>query len=175
MNLPVFEDFRLRPLSSVNLDLFKCDAKLRHFFVEQARESEDELITKTYFLCRDTIEEPLVGFSLSNTAIEACMELNMAISNSSQYRIYPAVLIGRFATHEDHLRQGYGRLAVDLIKTWFITENKTGCRFIVVDSRPDSTPFYLSCDFEYYPVQRHQSRTELLFFDLKAFKRGLSS
>ncbi|KAB2929520.1 MAG: hypothetical protein F9K24_19740 [Leptonema illini] len=79
---------------------------MQQFFSEQAQDSELELITKTYFLCRAGIPEPLVGFALSNTAIEAVSDLDMVVLPTAQYSMYPAVLIGRFATHSRHTRNG---------------------------------------------------------------------
>lgn len=175
MDLPRYEDFFFAPLSDIDLELFECDEKLLRFFIEQAHDSEQELVTKTYFLCRDGIPEPLVGFALSNSAIEASSDLDMVVLRTAQYSVYPAVLIGRFATHLKHKRNGYGRLAVDMIKTWFITNNKTGCRFLVVDSRPESVDFYKRCRFDPYPVPKPVSKTELLYFDLKAYKIALDS
>ncbi len=133
MKLPEFEDFYLKSIHDTDLKAFHCDPKLQGFFHNDALDSEDELITKTYFLHHKSVKEPLVGFSLSNNAIEACTDLDMTITSNSQYRVYPAVLIGRFATHQNHLGKSYGGLAIDLIKSWFITKNKTGCRFLIVD------------------------------------------
>lgn len=64
---------------------------------------------------------------------------------------------------------------MDMIKTWFITNNKTGCRFVVVDSRPESVEFYKRCRFDPYPVPKLGSKTELLYFDLMAYKSALDS
>lgn len=174
MDLPEFENFYLKSLSDTDLSRFQCDPKLQDFFTNDAIDSEEELITKTYFLHHKDIEEPLVGFSLSNNAIEACSELDMSITSTSHYRVYPAVLIGRLATHLNHTGKYYGIMAIDLIKSWFITNNKTGCRFLIVDSRSEATSFYEKCGFEMYPEQRKDSKTELLFFDLKAFELELN-
>ncbi len=52
---------------------------------------------------------------------------------------YPAVLIGRLGVNKDYRipdgeENTTGNQLMDFIKTWFLINNKTGCRFIVVDS-----------------------------------------
>ena len=50
-------------------------------------------------------------------------------------RRYPAVLIGRLGINVDFRHQGIGSELLDFIKSWFIDEeNKTGCRFLIVDA-----------------------------------------
>lgn len=50
-------------------------------------------------------------------------------------RNYPAVLIGRLGVNNNYKGKNIGTELMDFIKAWFIdSENKTGCRFIVVDS-----------------------------------------
>lgn len=179
MDLPIFDDFYLMPLSKSDLSLFSCDFELEEYFRNDAKDTEDELISKHYLLHRKDIPEPLVGFSISNNRIQACPDIDQTISYNAQHKAYPAILIGKFATHSDHLRKGYGKIAIDLIKSWFITNNKTGCRFVIVDSRKDAVNFYKKCEFEEYPVQDSKSETDLLYFDLRAFQismeRAISS
>lgn len=101
VQLPRFGPYEFRPLSTTRLDLFECDAKLERYFREDALDSENELIAKHFFVHHDDLLDiPLVGLSLSNNAIEACPEVDMTLVRSAQYRVYPAVLIGRFAAHQ---------------------------------------------------------------------------
>lgn len=174
MNLPSYQDYYIKSIVDVDLSTFDCDTALLSFFQNDAIDSEEELITKTYFLFNENIPEPLVGFSLSNNIVEATNEINMTIISGAQYNVYPAVLLGRLATHSKHLGQGFASIAMAIIKSWFITESKTGCRFIIVDSRPEAERFYIEkAGFERFPEQRKNSKTILLYFDLKAFEIGL--
>ncbi len=178
MDLPEFGEFSLRPLDEIGLSLFSCDDELEAYFQNDALDTEDELISKHYFLYKEGITEPIVGFSISNNCITACYDIDQTISYNAQHKAYPSILIGKFATHSKHIGNGYGKTALDLIKAWFITNNKTGCRFIIVDSRKDAVDFYKKCDFEEYPASSSRTETELLYFDLRAFqismKRALS-
>lgn len=80
----------------------------------------------------------------------------------------PAVKIGRFAVHKDHKKQKYGSKIMDFIKIWFITRNKTGCRFVIVDAlnKPDVLPFYENNGFLYLTENDKSEHTRLMYFDL---------
>lgn len=47
---------------------------------------------------------------------------------------YPAVLIGRLGVSKDYRSLGIGSALLDFIKAWFLTLNKTGCRFVLIDA-----------------------------------------
>lgn len=101
-------------------------------------------------------------------------------------RSYPAVLIGRLGVHKDYRNvQGEddntGKQLMDFIKSWFIDgANKTGCRFIVVDSynEPRALRYYSKNGFEALFSSEEQEKeftglrpedrltSRLLFFDL---------
>lgn len=164
--------FTVRSLTESNLAGFTCAANLQKFFHEDAQDTEDELIAKTYFLCHDTIAEPLVGFCVSNSAIQATNDVNMTLPENVRHKAYPAVLIGKLATHSRHTGNDYGRRAIEFIKIWFVTQNKTGCRYLMADSVPESTDFYRKCGFEVFPIQ-NSKQTTLMFFDLKALDMAL--
>ncbi|MDF3822925.1 GNAT family N-acetyltransferase [Leptospira sp. 96542] len=173
MHLPSYEEYFLKSIFETDLELFKCDPKLEDYFRNDAKDTEVELIAKTYFLHKSSLNDPLVGFSISNNAINATIELDMGIHYKAQYKTYPAVLIGRLATHNEHTGLGYGRLVLDLLKNWFITNNKTGCRFLVVDARSDAVEFYKKSGFEDYPEESPNSKNKYLFFDLKAYQEQI--
>ena len=83
-------------------------------------------------------------FTLSNDSIKTRLispndknRLQRNIVNPKRGRSYPAVLIGRLGVNLEY--QGtsshVGRQLMAFIKDWFRHEdNKTGCRFIVVDA-----------------------------------------
>ena len=64
---------------------------------------------------------------------------------------FPAVLIGRLGTSKDFAGRGYGSAIMDFIKVLFRTNNRTGCRFLIVDAlnRPDTLRFYERNGFQY--------------------------
>lgn len=101
-------------------------------------------------------------------------------------RSYPAVLIGRLGVNKDYrIMEGEaertGKQLMDFIKSWFIDgANKTGCRFIVVDSYNEPKPlrYYAQNDFEGLFSSEVQEKeftglkiedaltTRLMYFDL---------
>ena len=170
MELPRNKDYQIQPLRDIDVSQFDCgDADLNDFFRENAKDNESELVSKTYFLTRKSNNFPLVAFCVSNSSIETTSDIDMVISPQSQYNDYPAVRIGRFATHKEHRKNGLGIITMDLIKNWFLFSNKTGCRFIIVDSRKtdEAQKFYKKNGFEDYPIQDNNKNTVLKFFDLK--------
>jgi len=178
MELPKNKDYSLRGISDIDLSQFDCaDKDLNIFFRENAKDNEEELVSKTYFLTKSDDKFPLVAFCVSNAEIRTNSDFDMVISPQSQYETYPAVRIGRFATHKDHKKKGLGHLAMNLIKTWFITSNKTGCRFIIVDARKteEAQKFYNTNGFEDYPEQNNKEKTILKYFDLKTLEIAIKS
>jgi GNAT superfamily N-acetyltransferase len=162
------DGFSIRSLAETDLAKFVCDEKLLSFFREDAQDTEEELIAKTYFLHHETIEEPLVGFCVSNSAIQATNDVNMTLPDNVHHKSYPAVLLGKLATHSRYAGRKYGRRVIEFLKIWFITQNKTGCRYLVADSLPEAVGFYAKCGFDEFPVQK-SIKTRLMFFDLKAY------
>ena len=96
-------------------------------------------------------------------------------------RNYPAVLIGRLGVNTNFKGKGIGLELMNFIKAWFIdSANKTGCRYIVVDSYNESTPlrYYVKNDFKpifssedqeklYFDIPKDISlKTRLMYFDL---------
>jgi len=108
------------------------------------------------------------------------------IPREKQMRSYPAVLIGRLGVHKNFRNikgenQRTGDQLMDFIKSWFVDgNNKTGCRFIVVDAYNDDNVirYYTNNGFttlfstkvqekEYYQLDEFDIlNTRLLYFDL---------
>lgn len=59
---------------------------------------------------------------------------------------------------------------LDFIKSYFIAENKTGCRFLTVDAYATTIPFYEKNGFIPLNNDDVDSVTRLLYFDLKSFE-----
>ena len=100
-------------------------------------------------------------------------------------RSYPAVLIGRLGVSIRYKQKGIGKELMDFIKSWFIdSNNKTGCRFIVVDSYNEEIPlhYYQKNGFLFLFSTEQQEKTymglddsdklatRLLYFDLIVLK-----
>lgn len=99
---------------------------------------------------------------------------------------YPAVLIGRLGVNKNFRKiegeeKSIGDQVMDFIKSWFIDKsNKTGCRFIIVDSYNNEAPlrYYNRNGFiELFSTEKQEKEytnlpedrdlaTRLLYFDL---------
>lgn len=129
------------------LDSFSCGEKdLDDFFHNEAYFYDEQLLGKTYFFStREGDKDVIVcAFTLANDSIKAALipnasrnKIQRKIPNSKRTRSYPALLIGRLGVSTSFQRSGIsvGSQVIDYITSWFLLpDNKTGCRFIVVDA-----------------------------------------
>ena len=59
-----------------------------------------------------------------------------------------------------------GSFLLNFIKSYFLDDNKTGCRFITVDAYINAVSFYERNDFQHLKSHDEDLSTRLLFFDL---------
>lgn len=98
---------------------------------------------------------------------------------------FPAVLIGRLGTNKIFAGRGYGSAIMDFIKVLFRTNNRTGCRFLIVDAmnNPRTLHYYEKNGFRFLidderleakymgiGVGRLPLNTRLMYFDLLKLK-----
>lgn len=168
------------------------NADLDDFFANDAVLYDKELLGKTYIWATDEYPHKIVAaVTLANDSIKskllaksALNKLNRPISNHKRGRSYPAALIGRLGVDIDYQGGGkhVGTQVVNFLKAWFRkVDNKTGCRFLVVDAynEPNVLPFYESCGFRYLYSNEAEERaffgmdtdealrTRLMYVDLK--------
>ena len=75
-------------------------------------------------------------------------------------RRYPGVLVGRLAVNQEYSHKGIGSEALLFIKQWFLSpDNKTGCRFVVVDAvnDPNVLQFYQKNGFVFLFTTEEQN------------------
>ena len=136
-----------RVTTKEELDSFSCgDEDLDDFFHQEACLYDGQLLGKTYFFAseRSGKDEIVCAFTLANDSIKAALipnasrnKIQRKIPNSKRTRSYPAGLIGRLGVAKNFqgTNDGIGSQAIDYIISWFLLpDNKTGCRFIVVDA-----------------------------------------
>ena len=175
----------------VNFDCGHSD--LNDFFMNDSFNYANELIGKTYcFTLDNDPNEIICAFSIANDSIKVNdlpnsrkKKIIKTIPRVKHISSYPAVLIGRLGVNQKYQRKGIGQELMDFIKSWFIHEdNKTGCRFIVVDSYNAEIPleYYKKNDFTYIFSTEEQEKkfiglnetdelkTRLLYFDLILLK-----
>lgn len=62
--------------------------------------------------------------------------------------------------------QYIGTFLLNFIKSYFVIDNKTGCRFLTVDAYAGAVPFYLKNGFIPLNDEDADADTRLLYFDL---------
>ena len=86
--------------------------------------------------------------------------------NEKRLRSYPAVKICRLGVDESLKGMSIGTILLKFIKTFFVKDNKTGCRFITVDAYSNAISFYERNGFIPLNDDDKDERTRLLYFDL---------
>lgn len=178
---------------------FDCDnSDLDDFFCNDALNYYAELLGKTYCFTLDENPEIIIGaFTISNDSIKTFnlpnarkKKVNKDIPRQKQMKSYPAVLIGRLGVHKNYRlvndeTDRTGKQLMNFIKSWFIDgANKTGCRFIVVDSYNEINPLKYYSNNEFIPLFSNEEQekeytgigsdakleTRLLYFNLIMLK-----
>lgn len=157
------------------IESFNCgDADLNDFILQEAPLYRNALLAVSYVAKIE--DEAIAYFSLANDRIslgdfEDKTEFNRfrkhRFKNEKRLKSYPAVKVGRFAVSCDYRGSGIGTILMDFIKDYFITNNKTGCRFITVDAYLSAIPFYEKNNFSPLLPNDNDKHTRLLFYDLK--------
>lgn len=86
--------------------------------------------------------------------------------NEKRLKSYPAAKICRLGIALSTKGQYLGTFILDFIKSYFVIDNKTGCRFITVDAYTEALPFYIKNSFIPLNSEPEYDHTKLLFFDL---------
>lgn len=175
---------------------FSCgESDLDEFFTKDCLVNQRKLLGKTYLFCLKKQPDIIVtAFSLSNDSIRLTnriadefkeLFLNDTDLRDKTLKRFPAVLIGRLGTNKEFAGRGYGTAIMDFIKVLFRTNNRTGCRFLIVDAlnRPDTLHYYEKNGFRYLIAdERLEAKymgigmghlplnTRLMYFDLLKLK-----
>ena len=162
------------------INAFDCgDADLNDFIINEAHLYRNELIAVSYVLENKTTKDVTAYFSLANDRVSVTdFESNSAFNrfrrkrfvHEKRLRTYPAVKICRLAVVQSMRGKTIGSFLLDFIKSYFLVDNKTGCRFVTVDAYLDAVPFYERNDFSLLKSKDEDLVTRLLFFDLASIK-----
>ena len=86
--------------------------------------------------------------------------------NEKRLKSYPAIKLCRLGIDKSIQGQHIGTFIIDFVSTLFITDNKSGCRFLTVDANRNAIPFYLKNDFAFLSSEDEDQYTRLMYFDL---------
>ena len=187
--------YKLNELILNNCSLFNCGVEdLNDFFTNDAITYERDLMGKTYCWLDNSNDRKIVAMiTLANAGIQTThmpnnpkRHINKAIAYNKQGRTYPAVLIGRLGVDINYQGPQFriGAQILDFIKDWFISaDNKTGCRFILVDAvnNPHTLTYYERNGFKplfprvseektFYEIsETEELRTRMYYFDLLTY------
>ena len=172
-----YEKLRVRKLNpDERVTSFDCgDEDLNSFILEEALLYRKALLAVTYVVEDSESGKVLAYFSLANDKVslsdfESKTEFNRfrrkRFVNEKRLKSYPAGKLCRLAVDNAAKNLHIGSNLIRFIKGYFITDNKTGCRFLTVDAYADAIPFYLKNGF--VPLNENDAgqATRLLFFDL---------
>jgi GNAT superfamily N-acetyltransferase len=164
----IASDFTIKP--------FDCgDKDLNDFLLNNSIEQYRNLLNVTYLL-EDGLKNRTVGFySLLNDKIGISesksksfwtKKVGKQIPHIKRRPSYPAMKIGRLGIDKNYQNYGLGTEILDYLKILFITNNRTGCRFITVDAYKNSLKFYVKNGFDFLTDKDEGADTRLMYYDL---------
>lgn len=184
-----FSGFILEKLSCHrNIENFNCgDTDLNEYFQHDSENYKNELLTQTYCFYRiNTSQQDAVALvDFCNDSLARAFIPNRSkrqINHRKRgYKSFPAIKITRLGVDVSMQRMNIGTTLLDAIKLFFITDNRTGCRFLTVDAYRGASEFYRRNGFidaeAHHGEDTSYSPTIPLFFDLmrvKATQENLS-
>lgn len=132
-----------------DIHLFDCgDEDLNDFILNEARLYCKELLAVSYVLEREDVHLVHAYFSMANDRISLAVDKTLK-------------------------GQSIGTYLLNFIKSFFVVNNKTGCRFLTVDAYKAAVPFYEQNGFVPLNDDDIDAPTRLLYFDLKDIAAGL--
>lgn len=157
---------------------FDCgDSDLNDFILNCSKGHDRELLTVTYLI---QYRQTIIGFySLLNDRINSksvkTEEWNLFRKKvkKGSYNSFPAMKIGRFAIDNRYRNNKIGTEIIRYLKMLFITENRTGCRFVTVDAYKESIEFYRKNDFDFLTIKDTDKDTRQMYFDLIKIKNAI--
>ena len=176
----LFSSYKIRKLEiNEKVKSFDCgDADLNDFILNESGLYRKALLSVTYvFEADDDVNHEHIAayFSLANDRISLSdfpnkTEFNRfrkhRFVNEKRLKSYPAAKICRLAVSQELKGKHIGELLTYSIKSYFLADNKTGCRFLTVDAYDAAIPFYLKQHFVPLTSEDEGSVTRLLYFDL---------
>ena len=148
------------------LNCFKSKERdLVDFLQEDALDNQKQLLSVTFLWF---YEEKLVSYiTLLNDKLNLEGDLKKFFQEKSiHYHSIPALKVGRLCVDDEFLKRGLGKLMMSFAseKAKEINSNKAGCRFITVDAKEKSLPFYIKLGFK--ALGQKRSETIALYLDL---------
>jgi GNAT superfamily N-acetyltransferase len=183
-NKIIVDGWKLEPFVGDKVYKFDCvDDDLNSFFKEDVREHDRNLMVKTFVLApvglRLSEHNPPSAFiSFCNDAIRKeafenrsqWKKITKKIPPRKRYDVLPAVKIARLGVDINYRKKGIGAKLLNMTRELFLTENRTGCRFLTVDAyiTKEAIDFYSRNGFDFFTPNEKTRCEEILKEDLKS-------
>jgi predicted GNAT family N-acyltransferase len=167
------EQLRVVKLSSKNiadLQVFDTDVKeLKDFLVEDAINNYNISISTTYLWYYNPENKLVAYITLLTDAIRVHgTQLGKSfVDKGVEYKTLPALKIGRMCVDKNYTGRDVGTHMMHFtMKLILETNEKVGCRFIVLDAKTqtNATRFYKKFDFEI--LKKREKGTTPMFLDM---------
>jgi len=173
----ILADYKIRKLGlNDRVVQFDCgDEDLNDFIVNDAPLYRKTLLAMTYVLENKNTGRVVAYCSVANDRISIKDFLSNndfnrfrrhKFVNEKRLKSYPAIKICRLGIDKSVQGQQIGPFLIDFVRTLFVSDNRSGCRFLTVDAYSQAIPFYLKNDFVFLSVEDAEQRTRLMYFDL---------
>jgi predicted GNAT family N-acyltransferase len=151
---------------------FDCgDEDLNDFLFNSSKNYQEQLLAVTY-IWEDEVNT-IAFFSLLNDKVSVeqfekarWRFLRKTIPHKKHLMSYPAVKIGRLAVSNAYKGNDYGTDILNYLKKLFVTNNRTGCKFLTVDAYAQSLGFYEKNNFRYFREDDKDQDTRQMYFPL---------
>lgn len=181
-NRMVYQGWVLEPITPQAL-LFDFDCgneDLNSFYLNDLWHHEEELVTKSYIFSPEgaslmEAEHPAAFISFSNDSVLKARftrgewtKVVKEIPFRKRYSSLPAVKIARLGVQERYKRKGVGSALLNITKLIFLTNNRTGCRFITVDAynTEEAIGMYQKNHRAFITVADKDNETRIMYYDL---------
>lgn len=155
-------------------DYFDCgNDDLNEYFRVDAKPHKAQLLTQTYCLSNIAdASKPVALLDFSNDAVKLEHYKKLVkIPHGKQHSFWPAVKLTRLGVQKQYQRHHIGTHVLNMVKVFFVKDNRTGCRFITVDAYndPGIIEFYRKNGFTDLPYDE-SDKTVPMIFDLLPFR-----
>jgi GNAT superfamily N-acetyltransferase len=173
----------LKPWHRLPVDGFDCgDADLNDYFSKDAIEARNLMTCETFALTHWDIPDGVVGLvSVCNDVVEVKkLQLFPQFKNTPAakltYKEWPAVKIARLGVRQEVQGKNVGTHIINLLKTLFVTDNRTGCRIMTVDAynKPPVLRFYERNEFQFLTEKDKNRNSRAMWFDLLPWRNSLN-
>lgn len=165
-NKIIVDGWKLEPYSGKKRFSFDCgDTDLNSFFHEDVEKHDKALVAKTFILSPDGLRlsgniSPSAFISFCNDSIRretfgTKSQWKKAVKDlplQKRYETLPAVKIARLGVDKNYKGRGIGTRLLNTTIELFLYENRTGCRFLTVDSyfTQEALTFYIRNGFQFF-------------------------